>query len=353
MLAQLSKQGEKISALKSAVEDYIEQRFSFWLRRRIPKDSSITLNQRRLFIFPTRQGFYFLTIILLVLISAINYENNLAFALSFFLASLFNTAILFTFNNVSGVNIKAFKAYPNFAGDHVAFDLAISRKNNKQHQQLRLFFKGEAAVQVSLLNQAEQVVKVFHYAPKRGMLSASRLRVESIYPLGLIRCWTWVDLDLEVAVYPKPLSFDLPALKGESEEGEKPSLQQGDEFQGLKTYQFGDSLTQAYWPSLAKGQRLQNKVFSSFVADDHWLSYDEIHQGNQELSLSRLAYWALMLSKKNEVFGLRLPGQQIEMGQGDKHLEQVLLALALFNLPSAEHHVKNVRGDKLLKRRGR
>ena len=78
-------------------------RWQRWLGRRIPAQSEVRLNQRRIFIIPTRQGLGFLLLIALLLIGAINYQNNLAYFLTFWLLSLFLVAILHTYRSLSGL----------------------------------------------------------------------------------------------------------------------------------------------------------------------------------------------------------------------------------------------------------
>ena len=68
-----------------------------WLSRRLPRSGRVVLNQKRIFIFPTGYGFFYLLVASLLFIGGINYENNLILALSFLLASLFLVAILHTY----------------------------------------------------------------------------------------------------------------------------------------------------------------------------------------------------------------------------------------------------------------
>ena len=47
-----------------------------------------------------------------------------------------------------------------------------------------------------------------------------------------------------------------------------------------------------------------------------------------EQRLSHLCYWALEYEHRREDYGLRLPGKELAPGRGERHLEQVLTALA-------------------------
>ena len=77
-----------------------------WLARRLPAASQIVLDQKRIFIFPTGYGFFYLLVAALLFIGGINYENNLILALSFLMASLFLVAILHTFRNLSALGLR-------------------------------------------------------------------------------------------------------------------------------------------------------------------------------------------------------------------------------------------------------
>ena len=73
----------KIIVTPSALRAFAQARYLQWLSKRMPKQREHVLNQRKLFIFPTQQGFIFLLVCALVLISAVNYQNNLAYVVVF------------------------------------------------------------------------------------------------------------------------------------------------------------------------------------------------------------------------------------------------------------------------------
>ncbi|MCK5880990.1 MAG: DUF58 domain-containing protein, partial [Sinobacterium sp.] len=128
----------------------------------------------------------------------------------------------------------------------------------------------------------------------------------------------------------KPLPCDVQSLSGSADEGDTHSHFQGDDFHGLRAYQYGDSLTQSHWQSLAKGQPLQQKQYVSFIANTKILNFESLHQGNTEVTLSKLCYAIIELTKKNEAFSLILPSTKISLSQGEQHRQQALSALALY-----------------------
>lgn len=96
-----------------------------WLSRRIPVAASVRLNQRRIFIIPSQVGLAFMVALLLMLLAAINYQNSLAYALTFLLSSVFVVAILHTYRNLAGLILKAGAAPAVFAGEPATFRVRL------------------------------------------------------------------------------------------------------------------------------------------------------------------------------------------------------------------------------------
>src|SRR6056297_1745037 len=108
-----------------ALRERLRARFRRWLVRRIPPARAVTLDQRRIFIFPSRVGFFFFACLLVMLVAAINYENNMSYALTFLLATLFVVAVLHTYANLSGLTLQAGEGGSGFPGEVLAFPLRL------------------------------------------------------------------------------------------------------------------------------------------------------------------------------------------------------------------------------------
>ncbi len=314
----------------TARQHWWQQRFERWLQRRIPAARSVTLDQRRIFIFPSRAGLFFLATLIVMLIAAINYQNNMAFALVFFLFSLFVVAILHTFSNLSGLCIEALRGYPTFAGEMAEFELQLQRTRERAHHAIGLGWPGEPSARLSLLDTQIATVKLFHRSHRRGWLRPRRLLVQTFYPLGLMRAWTWIDLDIAALVYPRPIAAACPVGgDGEAEHGARTLKKGSDDFYGFRTYRSGDNLRHVLWRAYAKGQPLQTKQFAETQVQSHWLSYDAC-EGDRERRLGVLCYWVLELERRGEVFGLQLPGTTLAPDGGAEQRERALRVLALF-----------------------
>ena len=314
-----------------ALDGKFRRRFQQFMDKRLPAARSITLNQQRIFIFPSRAGLAFLVTLGVILLVAINYQTNMVFAMTFLMLSAFVVTILHTFANFSGLSITAVKAYPTFAGSTARFDIKVSRQNDKHYYDIALQWPQSEVSTVSLDDVGAVTVSLHLPAQKRGLLVPPRLLVETYYPLGLLRCWTWLALDIEAVVYPKPVPSDWQtAYTGDTEDGEAAISAGSDDFYAFKNYQPGDPLKHIAWKPFAKGQPLQTKQFAAYREQRYWLDW-QAFSGDKEARLSAMCYWALQLEKKHDEYGVRLPGIEIAPDSGELHRDHVLRALALFD----------------------
>lgn len=317
----------------SGLRERLQRRFRAWVNRRIPPARSVTLDQKRIFIFPSKVGLFFGLALLLMLLTAINYQNNMSYALAFLLATLFIVATLHTYANLSGLTIRALRAQPAYPGQQSAFSLQIERGKQREHFALHVKWPDSTESLVNLVDEDRIEVQLHTAVSKRGWYSPGRLLLESTYPLGLLRCWTWIDLDLYAMVYPQPLACaELPGMATDRPDGAAVPITGSDDFYGFRDYREGDSLRQIYWKGLAKGQGVQSKQYGAYADRSVWLDWEMFPGLGIEQRLSHLCYWALAFDGRNEEYGLRLPGVLIEPGVGEKHREQVLKELAVYGL---------------------
>lgn len=302
-----------------------------WLARRIPPANRITLDQRRIFILPTRQGAAFGLALALMLLAGINYQNSLAYGLTFLLFSLALVTMLHTYRNLAGLHLAGGGASPVFAGEAAGFRVRLESER-RVHQAIGLGWRDQPLVLSDVPAGEGVALQLFHPAPNRGWLRPGRLRVESRFPLGLFVAWSWLDLDVRGLVYPPPLlNAPLPrsGLDAGGEEGQRSAGQGADDFQGLRAYQPGDSRRRLDWKAFSRGQGLLVKDFSALVGSELWLDFSVL-DGDTETRLSWLCQAVLDCTARQLRFGLRLPGVELAPATGESHRDAALQALALF-----------------------
>lgn len=314
----------------------LRNKFKSWLDRRIPPAAEVILSQRSIFIVPSKTGGMFLLLLILLLITAINYQNSLIYGLVFWLFSIGLSAMIFTYRNLSGLTLKAGNAVVGFAGNTIEIPIRLA-DSKRSHYGLSLSWAqnkadNEVADSSTISNETE--VKIPFSLNTRGHLKTPRLKLQTRYPFGLYTCWTWVRLKSPGIVYPKPITTPFIAAEGQGDDLQADAnLALGnDEFIGLRSYQAGDSLKHIAWKYLAKGKGLLTKEYDNQQLSMQWLDWHSLQGMTEESRLSHLTGWILQAEQEGRAYGLRLPGQTIAPSQGDGHRKQCLTALALYNL---------------------
>lgn len=317
------------------IRDRARRYWESWLSRRIKPVNHVVLQQNRIFIFVSRTGLGFLLLLLVLLVMAINYQNNLIFGLTFWLFSLLMVVIYHTYGNFSGLELQAGSASQAFAGEVVDFQLYL-RSHRRERVAVQIGWPDGGMQTIWLAANEERCITLRTLAEHRGLFRPPRIRLESHFPLGILRTWSWVALDWRALIYPVPLwPGELPSAPGEMDGEATLAEPWGDDFAGFHEYQPGDSLRRAYWRAYAKGLPLLIMDHSQSLESEIWLDWDKLPMLGLEPRLSGLCAWALDCDKRSMPFGLRLPGIVITPDKGERHLQSCLKALALFETEAA------------------
>ena len=318
-----------MQAIKQSLRDWFQR----WLERRIPRADAVVLRHKSIYVLPTRQGAAFMVLMLLLWVLGTNYQNNLILALAFLLISLVFVSVIHAFRNLSGLSLKGLRGAPTFVGELAEFELLASRAHGARHESISLRWDAEDATELDLIDRPEARITLSHRARQRGWLRPGHLLIESRFPLGLIRAWSWVHLDVQALVYPQPRSSrDVPLAHLTADSGEQLSSESQEDFQGFRAYQPGAPLTHVAWKLYARGAGMHLKEYLGFQSEQVWLDWHRLTGLDQETRLSQLCYWVLEFGKTTAEYGLRLPGVEIPLGRGPEHQSRVLRELALFGL---------------------
>jgi len=311
---------------------------SRFIRRAYPdKEGSTELTARRIYILPTRYGFLFAVLLGAMLAGSINSANNLGYMLTFLLTGLGIVAIVHTWHNLLGLRIWPEQAKPVFAGQEAYFPIRVENQRNAPRPGILLEVAGKTMSGVDLNSSESGELSLHLPAAQRGIFKPGRFTVSTSYPLGLLRAWSYVELDLSCLVYPEPgpntqhltpPSY-MPSATGDRGVGT-------DDFAGLRQYRPGDSPRHIDWKAAARGKGLKTKLFGGDRAEQHWLDWDALPGFETEQRLSRLCRAVLLASESQDEYGLRLPGVIINPARGAAHRHQCLAALAHFRLEPPE-----------------
>jgi uncharacterized protein (DUF58 family) len=300
---------------------------------RRPEPGTIFLRQNRVYILPTRPGLAFAMALGVMLIGSINYNLSLGYILTFLLASMGLVAILHTFRNLVHLHITPGRVEPVFAGEVAWFELYLENRSAYDRCAITLWHQGRPT-QCDVASARGATASVPAEAPRRGWLAPQRITVDTRFPVGLLRAWSYIQPDMRCLVYPRPDDALLPLPEPSGSAGEKRVAGGGsDDFAGLRAYQSSDSPRHIHWKAAARGQALQTKVFSGRAAAELWLDWNQLPPGlDPESRLSRLTRWVLAADRDGLRYGLRLPGLELQPDAGEPHRLACLKALALHGL---------------------
>ncbi len=318
-----------------AVQDRIDR----WVLARVKRQPGpIMIGRGRVYILPTRFGYLFAIMLLVMLLGAMNYSNSMAFMLTFLLSGLGLMCMHHTHANLVNLQMRAGDCPPVFVGEPALFHVQIDNSANSGRYSLALSWpKREAqAIPGDVAPSSSVALTLAGDASRRGWHPARVFSLSTEYPLGLFHAWTWAELDMHCLVFPKPVDLvgTPPSSAGH---GGVASTDRGgqDEFSGLRSYRRGDAPRSIHWKSFPKLQRPMVKQFAESLDQELWLDWSSLNQLDTEDRLSQLTRWVLDAEIAQRAYGLRLPGLQIDPARGEAHRYTCLKALALFEIPNA------------------
>jgi uncharacterized protein (DUF58 family) len=309
--------------------------FADWLRVATPDDRGVAeVAARRIYILPTRYGLIYATLLLLMLIGAVNYGNNPAHLLTFLLAGLGGNAIYLTWRNLHGLQLRCEGATPIFAGQDAAFVWRVD-PGERDRPAIQLGLTGGSVDLIDLVALHPSTVTLTLPGLPRGLHDPGRLVVSTPYPLGLFRAWCSVDVDARVLVYPSPgAAWAPPADGGERAEGGSRG-RGNDDFAGLRDYVDGDPPSQIDWKSYARERGLNTRLFTGAASAPVWFDWQEAPGHDTESRLRSLTRAVVDADAAGRLYGLRTPTAEIRPGRGTRHRLACLRHLALYGTPDA------------------
>lgn len=282
-------------------------------------------------IAPTKYGFAYCFILFALLVGSINHNNNLGYLLTFFLGGMFLVSSLFTYRNLTGVNVLGHDAQQVFAGQLcrivVKMEAGLSSKYG-----INAALDPDHAQYFDIDDGDRTTVTLSYPAGERGILNIRFIDLSTNFPFGLIKLNMRQPVKLKCLVYPRPVPVQLQKEGSNgSESGEFRQEKKGiGDFTGLDQYFPGDSLKRIHWKGLAGGRGIHTKRFEENETSRTIFSLQELPGNDIELKLSQLTYMVLTASAKDMEYGVRLGDFLIAPDRGSAHKNDCLKELALY-----------------------
>jgi uncharacterized protein (DUF58 family) len=305
-----------------------------WARKRQGSDPlTVTLRPGRVYILPTGVGLVFALVAFAMLLGSMNYNSNLSFALTFILTALGFVAMHQCQRNLAGLEVSFAGVEPVFAGQPAQFRVAVTNHSRNPRFGLRLYTDSAISQVHDLMPGDSKVFLLAVRTSRRGRMRLERFGIRTLFPFELFRSWSWLHMRLDTLVYPRAADHVPAPPPTQSATGHRQHDARGEEdFAGLRKFHAGDSPHHVAWKAYARSGQLLSKRFAGADTSSQWFDIDEIPDHDIESRLSILTRWVIDADRRQEDYGLRLPGTVFGPAHGDGHRRRCLEALALYGL---------------------
>jgi len=306
----------------------------------------------RVRVTPTREGLWFLALLLGVLAAAVNTGNNLLYIVLACLLALLMVANVLAEVNLRGLEVRrvlppeAFAEAPS-SGWVELHNTRRGRAWTVQVDDLDVLERGEATDDTPILATGVALsvppggsirVPVRWRFPSRGRHRLGVLRLSSAFPFGVLRRSRTVARRDQLVVYPRP------AAGGEAERGAATGItadaprrrgNQG-ELVGFREYVPGDSLRDIHWTTSARVGRPLVIVRSGQVAREVVIRVDATQGPGVEAAVRRATGAVLRHLSWGHAVGLELGKERLEPRTGPTWRRTLLGRLALLGLEAPQ-----------------
>jgi uncharacterized protein (DUF58 family) len=304
------------------------------LARQAPLDSDglARIGRRHIYILPTGAGLAFGSVLVLMLIGSLNYQNNLGLLFTFLMGSVALIAMHHSWFDLLGLQVLVRGGVPVFAGQDADFSIWLADDRNRPRGGVAVRIGPSASRPADIPAGGEVAIRVRLPTERRGHQTVHQVQLETRYPVGLFRAWCYARAEARVTVYPQPARLTLrPPLAAAYRPNTQGDRGVGaDDFVGFRDYRVGDSLRHLDWKALARERGLVVKQFGGDRAEEVWLDWERLPPLGVEERVSLLCRQVLDAAENGLSYGLRLPGATIRMRHGELHKHHCLAALASF-----------------------
>ena len=281
----------------------------------------------------TNASLYFALVMVFVLLGAVNYQSNAAYLVFAVVVSTAVVSVLHAWRNVRGITISPGRTFAVFAGEPLRAHVTLigSRRDSWALVVDAPDVTEDDGVALEHLPSGATVsMELVLPGRRRGVHTLDRVRLASVYPMGLMTAivevpaaWTWV-------VYPSPLTGGGGGKPADNEHLIGVRRGSTGDFFGHRAYQPGEPQRRIDWRAVARGRPLLVKDYAINGVSDGWIDWNDNPIADVERHLSVLAGRVVAADQTGQRYGLRLPERTIEISNGPEHYHTCLSALALF-----------------------
>lgn len=314
----------------------VAQRAADWLRQRVrtrrgPATLPFKLEYRHVYVLPTKFGWGFGVLLLFMALGGLNFNNNMALMLVFLLGTVVQLTTLIAYRNLVGLTIDSVHAAPVFSGEDAHFRVFISNGGERQRFAIQAGFRTSQDCRDFDTDSCEPM-RLSCPTLTRGWLDMPSFRIETRFPFGFFKAWSWIFPQSRCLVYPSPARNAPPLPKTGRGQTGLASKGDGDQVHGLRKYQQGDTMQRIAWRASARHEELYSLEMEVPRESAVELDWDLLTGLDVERRLSVLTAWVVAADHKQLTYSLKLPNASVPAGSGIAQRLACLELLALYAL---------------------
>lgn len=284
----------KIEKLQNKILDTLIKRTKKESRN---KNVPIIFGWNNIYILPNKFGVVFFAISISTILSSLNNNNNLGFLFGFFLFSFAFVAIFKTHKNLKAISITKAEISNIYQGQDliIIFDLKSKSRSTESIRIKNLEFKDKQNSKFITRSDDKREIQCSISELKRGKIEFLNFKIETTFPYGLFKAWSYFQYPLAAFVYPKKTKCELNVVNLESRD-QINSLSQskkdsfGETFSHHLDYEQGTKLNLIDWKMYQSKNILKIKNYESFNTSKLLSINIEEIQGDFEKRLSKMSY---------------------------------------------------------------
>lgn len=319
-----------------------------WLLNRIPSENVIQLNINNTFILPSSFGWSCIGIVVCLFVLGTNFQNNIILLLCYFLLAMMLIGVFHSYFFFIQHQISFLPISPDFENRQLYLPIQIDSKQNYLGGSLKFAVNKDLTL-LNHLTEHASILKMPLPKYKRGFYRCPKISITATYGFGLFKCWTYLTPKINFYVYPamRKSSINLYKANVDAQLAHSSDSQYliSDDLQGIREHQITDPIHHISWKHVAKGQGMLTKDFSESKGVSGWLRLEDVAYASTEDALQCLCYQVQQLDKDQVQYGLDLGATKILPQEGQAHLHECLVQLALFSPPTSRYSENTAKNE--------
>ncbi len=259
------------------ITEHLGEKF---LHKRGWQNGNKTLRQRDLFILPNRYGLYVAFLIFASFGLGYKVQNNFILIGVIFLFLLFILSLISAVKNLQGIEINLATQARNFASETVHITCGFKKSNPSYNTKIYGVLDLPKGLVLDMSSK-----QAFYRLPVlragRGRHKFPPIKLQTQFPFGIVRCWSWLSPPLEILIAPSPVEYPLSSypqldyMRQTSWQAQNVDIKEADAFWALRAFQEGDLPSRIDWKRFAATREVFIRSFEDPRAGDVLLEASE------------------------------------------------------------------------------